>query len=222
MSTASKVVISVVSASLAVVVLGLLLWGWIAGMHTDWWASAGQWTGGLGSIAAAGAAIWIAISGWSRSERQRKDDQERELAGRFGIWVRRSGGGDAEVLYVNAGPLPIYDVVAQPVVDGEPVDFRLDLASLGPTQEPTLLPDLTSVIPRFVSERLRVEFDGPGVDDGDLSAVDETLSGLLEHMSGRLAVINSASVRVTFRDANGLRWVREADGRLARLVSQES
>jgi hypothetical protein len=53
------------------------------------WAGLGQWVGGVGSIAAAGVAVWIATEGWRRVQVERDDDRRKEQAGKFAVWVDR-------------------------------------------------------------------------------------------------------------------------------------
>jgi O-antigen/teichoic acid export membrane protein len=63
------------SADLVVVVM----WGWIENKQADWWAAWGQWVGGIGSLAAAATAVWIAQRGWRLATIERRED----LASRF-------------------------------------------------------------------------------------------------------------------------------------------
>ncbi|MGV0624565.1 hypothetical protein [Mycolicibacter minnesotensis] len=63
----------------------LLLWGGsqIAhdhGQRVDWYTGFGQWLGALGSLIAAGVALWIAVTDRRHAARQRDADLSREAA----------------------------------------------------------------------------------------------------------------------------------------------
>jgi len=47
---------------------GIVIWGVIARKDSSWWAASGQWIGAVGTVATAGAAIWIARRGWELAE----------------------------------------------------------------------------------------------------------------------------------------------------------
>ncbi|MGH8420791.1 MAG: hypothetical protein ACRER3_00355 [Pseudomonas fluorescens] len=54
--------------------IGLLIgFGVRADKSTDWWGAWGQWVGGLGSIAAAGVALWIALASWRRADEEKRE-----------------------------------------------------------------------------------------------------------------------------------------------------
>ncbi|MFI9452955.1 hypothetical protein [Amycolatopsis sp. NPDC052450] len=65
----------VIGGVVAAFPVAVAAWGWLANMGSSWWATAGQWVGGVGSIAAAGAALWIAAHSWSLSEKERQESQ---------------------------------------------------------------------------------------------------------------------------------------------------
>ncbi|WP_328411951.1 hypothetical protein [Nocardia sp. NBC_00403] len=50
------------------------------GQGADWYTGVGQWVGGLGSLIAAGIALWIATSDRRRADRLRSEEQERQAA----------------------------------------------------------------------------------------------------------------------------------------------
>ena len=61
----------------------LLLWGGTQaaiarGQDVEWYAGFGQWLGALGSLLAAGAALWIATTDRRRADRQQGEDLARE------------------------------------------------------------------------------------------------------------------------------------------------
>jgi hypothetical protein len=71
---------------------------------TDWWASASQWVGGVGSIAAAGVALWGAIEGWVQAQREREEVRQREQVSKCAVWIDWLGQHDIDP---NSGePLP--------------------------------------------------------------------------------------------------------------------
>jgi hypothetical protein len=112
---------------------------------SGWWAAWGQWAGRVGSIAAAGAAVWIALEGWRRAEDRANEDQHRALASTFGVWIERKDLVAAEIKVVNGGPLPKYDVrlsfffpaltlpKSVAFMAGEFEQYDLSIGTIGPT-----------------------------------------------------------------------------------------
>src|SRR4051794_27604594 len=78
------------------VVIGLLVLlvvGISQAKDSGWWAAWGQWVGGIGSIAAAVVALWIAYQGWKKADNQAEEFRqrdERELASLFGVWIEKN------------------------------------------------------------------------------------------------------------------------------------
>lgn len=71
----------------------LLLWGGTQvaigrGQSVDWYSAFGQWLGALGSLIAAGAALWIATTDRRRADDQRqaqRDEEDEDLAREAGL-----------------------------------------------------------------------------------------------------------------------------------------
>jgi len=98
----------------------------IAGRRgVDWWASAGQWIGGIGSIAAAGVALWIAHRGWVLAATEARENEARK----FAVWVSTDGSETPVVTYVNTTALPVYDVVVKTRILHFNHTFRLGIMS---------------------------------------------------------------------------------------------
>ena len=63
--------------------------------NPDWWGAAGQWAGGVGTIAAVVVALWIAIRDGrlARADRRERDLRERqEQAAKVTAWIEYAGG----------------------------------------------------------------------------------------------------------------------------------
>lgn len=58
----------------------VIVYGWSSGKTGEWWAAWGQWIGGVGSIAAAVAALWIARTGWQQADALAREGWERAEA----------------------------------------------------------------------------------------------------------------------------------------------
>jgi hypothetical protein len=177
----------------------------MGGKDSVWWGAWGQWIGGLGSLAAAGVAVWIAYQGWQRSDPRRQRTGERAEASHFGVWVRWDDQRNMEVVYHNSGALPVYFVVVRPVVEGSEFIHTLTLQNIGPTEGPTVHQDATALLRYAVQVRIDEKLAGY-----DATAVPEDRS----HASARLALTNSAGITVTFRDSSGLMWTRDQNGAL--------
>lgn len=76
---------------------------------------------GVGLIAAAVAALWIAFEGWNKADRQLEEfrqREERELTSRFGVWIEKNEVTEAFgkrrqmcfVKVLNSTTLPMYRV----------------------------------------------------------------------------------------------------------------
>jgi hypothetical protein len=204
MKTAKKHRIRTGFALGGVVVAGIVGWGWLTGEDSLWWAASGQWIGGLGSLTAAGVAVWIAYRGWQRSDRRPEDD--RSLAAVFGVWVRWDDERSIEVLYQNSGTSPVYSVVVRPVIEGKDFEHTLNLQNIGPTEGPVVHKDATALLRYAVQVRLDEIFAGY-----DTTAATEERS----YVSARLKVVNTAGMTTTFRDSRGRLWVRDQNGVLA-------
>jgi hypothetical protein len=111
------------------------------GQSVEWYTGFGQWLGGLGSLIAAGVALWIAVTERRHVERQREADLTRE-AGLVQITATRLGkqkaGGPmfpaAGVGVRNRRTDHIFDLeVTQFVMSGEEIgDLQLDSIDLYP------------------------------------------------------------------------------------------
>ncbi|QWF81111.1 hypothetical protein [Amycolatopsis sp. CA-230715] len=85
----------------AVVVLVWVTIGLAYDKPSDWWASGGQWAGAIGSVFAAGVALWIAQQGWSRADQERLDNQKVQARLIFALYQFHEGHGGG-IKLVNA------------------------------------------------------------------------------------------------------------------------
>lgn len=187
---------------------------------SGWWAAWGQWIGGLGSIAAAWVALWIAIEGWRRSDEGTKEQRrnaeerdEREAASRFGVWIEKPSLAKFSIQYHNAGTQPVYGSICEVATENSEISNSFDLEDLGPTTESKVLnyptQSIASAIDQYVENNKGTP--PPGMDPklaAELTPVAEY--GL------RVRLIGTLKVRCQFRDANGVVWTREPDGQLFR------
>jgi hypothetical protein len=208
----------------------LLTWGWGTGRDSSWWAAWGQWVGGLGSIAAAWTAVWIALEGWRRSDRQAKEQarqlenlRSRELASKFGVWIEEQpvatevayGGptgafGMIEdvdkfvVMYNNTSGQPMYRVNVRVNLGIHGFPYAASRRYLPPTVEPAFLEEAPGSLETYIVEGIRQQRTSEDDDD----------AGLVEF--ARAMHADRAEIVVAFTDANGIRWYREEGGQLVR------
>ncbi|SDZ32301.1 hypothetical protein SAMN05421504_112191 [Amycolatopsis xylanica] len=188
---------------------GLLLLALGIALKKDsgWRAAWGQWVGGLGSIVAAGTAVWIAVEGWRRSDEQRRADQERELASKFAVWIQWNGA-DLEVAYYNSGATPVFDVVVRPVIGSINIGPPFGLRNLGPTQQTQVVTELSEAFRGF----LRIALDEIQASESAHPRSEPAYPS--PYLTRRLELVNNVGVHLKFRDASGINWIRHADGRL--------
>jgi hypothetical protein len=191
----------------------------------SWWGAWGGWIGGIGSAAAAVAAVWVAVAGWRRSDREAADRQERELASKVAIWIEQASGERQlrfVVKYINGGGMPIYNAEATVTFRNGPMPYIDGQLMLRPTLGPEDFARNTEnfhkrLLAALLKEQnlLRAEQAQSGLDDVPPSETPILLDNryLAEAL---LMVISRASIRFAFTDANRVRWVREANGRLHR------
>lgn len=195
-----------------------------------WWAAWGQWAGAVGSVAAAGAAVWIAVQGWRRSDQQARELQEREAASKFGAWIEigEDSNAEPEVYVTNSGALPVYDVtlyfdfpifrlsdsVAWMVGDYDTDTHKI--GTVGP-RDPAEDTDASA----FLSERLDTRIkDGLGVP----AVVGEGLIGYRytdAAQDRREVLLHECRLTITFRDSNGAKWARSDRGDLVTRPTTE-
>ncbi|WP_336158178.1 hypothetical protein [Amycolatopsis sp. VC5-11] len=217
--------------------------GIATGRGTDWWASAGQWVGGVGSIGAAGVAVWIAVEGWRRSEHQAAEQQTRDQASKFAVWIGKMETekeispqmlaeigvmgamilGDQRTLkldeyvlmFQNSSPLPIYQVaVSVRVLRDRSFNVRSQVCPPGPLPQVLDGDDSQTFHARLTS----LVQDATPNDDSSLARVREAELRHLKRLyrDPHDVITRRSEITVTFRDANGLRWVRQPDGQLVR------
>ena len=201
----------------------LLAIGIAQGKDSAWWAAWGQWVGGVGSIAAAWVALWIAIKGWRRSdqeniERARKqaEIEQRDQASKVAVWIEDehpNDAGRAAVFFANNSGLPIHNafitIRLSPVrsreIPHKDREIRWQYESLGPTQEKELLRRATKRINEKISEHLERAYGKDWQTNREKMqlAVDDYLD-----------FIGEIKTMLSFRDNAGLTWIRLPDGRL--------
>lgn len=96
----------------------------------SWWAAWGQWVGGVGSIIAAGVALWIAQRGWDIAARE---SRERE-ASLIAVWASPGEDGTPVISYINAGAMPVHEVVVTARLGKDLYQF--DVVNMVPTGKP--------------------------------------------------------------------------------------
>lgn len=117
---------------------GLTTWSAIGDQGADFWSAWGQWVGGVGSLAAAGSALYIAREDWRRGGEQaqelRRLAEESALhseASRFCVWLEKIDG-EPQVKYHNGGGAPVRNVQIEFRFPGGR-GFVFSLRDLGPT-----------------------------------------------------------------------------------------
>lgn len=119
-------------------------WGLLVGKDATWWGSLGQWVGGVGSIVAAVAAVWIAREGWrqsdleiGRAEKRAREDAIRTEAAKFAMWIELDEELDRFVVkYNNSGSVPVYMCSIES--DGPPGFCRRFIGLIPPTEGPRI------------------------------------------------------------------------------------
>lgn len=155
-------------------------WG---NVDTDVFAAWGQWAGGIGSLAAVLAALWIAIADTRRRDHEQRDQQAanaRTVTTRCEWTTQDSGLYERNlVLHVtNHGPRPVLDVHlenAEARVDGK-------VHRVGSPRKPVRLTDVI----------------GPGADHVGTSLLFNDLPDQADDYV----------LTITFMDADGLYWRR--------------
>ncbi|MFI5593603.1 hypothetical protein ACIA5G_51860 [Amycolatopsis sp. NPDC051758] len=197
--------------------VALILWGWIENKQADWWAAWGQWVGGIGSLAAAATAVWIAQRGWRLATIERRED----LASRFSIWVIDTDSplAPAKAKFVNATQLPVYDVTVDTRGRGILASHRTLMGVLPPTTEPLDLDNLSRIISEQVIGTLKMEFAAGGLylelppNPYDSNEWDDPEFSPNARVRNLEIVRERLQVTVSFRLGNQ-RWTRSHDGHL--------
>lgn len=186
----------------------------IAGQRdVQWWASAGQWVGGIGSIAAAGAALWIAHRGWVLAATDARENEARK----FAMWVSTDGSETPVVTYVNTTSLPVYDVVARTRISHFSHTFRL--GTMSPTDRtgsvlPIVGARLADSVRIAVFERIGQEAYYQKEETGEYGyKVHEDNEITRAALSESFDVIRKIELSVTFRQGKH-RWRADHDGAL--------
>lgn len=203
----------------------LLVWGWGTGRDSAWWAAWGQWVGGLGSIAAAWTAVWIALEGWRRADRQGKEQarqldelQSRELASKFGVWIDRPTQNQFAIRCHNAGTQPVYGVLCE--VRSGPISYRFQIGDVGPTVSPRNLEEADQMVQRYIDKAAKKDLSS--LDTEKNAKVDDSMNRIFSYAS-TLKYVADLRVHCQFRDSNGNSWTRGPSGELvsgARLTSE--
>lgn len=192
---------------------------------TDWWAAWGQWIGGVGSIAAAGAAVWIAVVGWRKSDTQYRELAERDLASKFGVWLAREDRLAPKVMVVNSGPLPMYEVqlmfdfphpgaVTASWDKGAAARRKsiIGIDTVGPSSEPYVHLYATEYLVRHLGDLAeehlgREAFARPDLPPGHTVFSDAGATDIRN-------IVPFGWLEVHFSDSNGIRWTRTHEGKL--------
>ncbi len=174
----------------------------------NWWAALGQWVGGIGSIVAAIAAVWIAQRGWDLAA---KESRERE-ASLVAAWISSDDDETPILSYVNAGAVPVFDVFVKAWLAGH--EYEFDLGNIAPTGEPgTAFQEWTDVLQRAVREAAIIEVGSENqYETDDLN--DPAPSFAIKRASRELT--RSIRLETTFRRGKH-RWRLDHDGNLTQL-----
>lgn len=191
------------------------------GKDSAWWASWGQWAGAFGSVAAAGTAVWIAVEGWRRSDAQQRGQVERELASKFGVWIEREDRLNPNVMVVNSGPLPMYEVQLMfDVPDPSGLHVSWEKGSPARTksiiQIDTVGPRNELIVHAFATRYLRQTLMDYAVEHlGNDAWADpdykEPSSAALRDIRN---IVPFIWLEAHFSDSNGQRWTRTSEGKL--------
>jgi hypothetical protein len=132
----------------------VVAWGIWSDKDANWWSAWGQWVGGVGSIAAAWVALWLAWHGWQRADDDRRDVDAQQARLVMAQWRER----EKPVMQVtNHSFMPIHEIAVEGITapSAQPeVSWRCDDGFWGTVQVETLSPSATDDLPvsyRFVS-----------------------------------------------------------------------
>ncbi|RSM60572.1 hypothetical protein DMH03_17645 [Amycolatopsis sp. WAC 01376] len=190
---------------------------------TDWWAAWGQWVGGIGSIAAAAVAVWIAVVGWQKSDAQYREKAEQDLASKFGAWIDREDLLAPKVMVANTGPLPMYEVqlgfdfphpgkLTANLDKGSPARMKsvIRIDTVGPQPEPYVHLYATEYLTRYISDLAE---DHLGREALIRVPGGQTLLSKVGESAAR-NIVPFGWLEVHFSDSNGQRWTRTHEGKL--------
>ena len=206
------------------------------GQDVDWYTGFGQWLGGIGSIIAAGVALWIATED-RRREVQREEaatqlrdaDLARE-AGLVRVALELAPAGLYEesfsrlgIVVKNRRSTRIFEIkVARFTVDGQELvadgpEPRAWVKKIGVAQcaqgrfeEPDLIP----VVALNSDDSLHVFPDWESFAGFDRKRHQEFVSSFVEAPS---SVVMSHFVEIEYTDSAGRRWSVDSDGTVKRF-----
>ncbi|WP_406635127.1 hypothetical protein [Amycolatopsis sp. WGS_07] len=205
--------------------LVLLVVGVANGKDATWWAAWGQWAGALGSVAAAGTAVWIAVIGWRKSDAQYREQAERDLASKFVAWIDHEQILLPSVMVANSGPLPMYRVQlefdfprpgtwTESWDKGSSARESRSSRSASSAREPsrTRIPDAT----KYLRQHLLDLTDEHLGKEAYVSSKQDTDSYELS-TEAKVEIGNVVPfgwIEVHFSDSAGIRWTRTHEGKL--------
>ncbi|MFE3174174.1 hypothetical protein ACFXPA_38760 [Amycolatopsis sp. NPDC059090] len=191
----------------AIALLVLLDVGLATHRDANWWAAWGSWIGGVGSFAAAAAALWIAYRGWNRSDSEAREHE----AAKFAMWVFSDGSETPVVAFVNTTALPVYDVVVRTRILNFNMTFHLGTCS--PTSRTGQLTQLGGAMKNQVRIAVRSRMGQHNLATTNEEELQELIR---EEKATTLEVIREIKLSVTFRQRQHL-WRAEHDGTLTQL-----
>lgn len=186
----------------------LIIMSAVLGQGADWWSAWGQWIGGIGSIIAAGVAVWIAQHGWAQAQ---EEARERE-ASKFAVWVISDGSPTPVVKFVNTTALPVYDVVASTRISV--FEHTIRLGTVSPTDRTgsefvhaghRLADSVRIAVFERIGQDKYYDVDAAGDKNITRAAISESLD-----------VIRRFELSVSFRQGKH-RWRVDHDGALTQL-----
>lgn len=141
-------------------------------------------------------------------------DRRRDQASKFSMWSEYSTDRkEMRVLHSNTSAAPVYDVHSTFSVGDDGMATPFDRGSLGPTSEPVAWTVGWRVIEAEIDRQLRVEFGGQ-VDHKDRYGNDNPRADVALR---RVDLYSNVKIEVVFRDAHGVTWRRESNGKLVKL-----
>ncbi len=202
----------------------LLVVGIYQGKDSAWWAAWGQWVGGVGSIAAAVTALWIAFEGWKKADRQAegfRQREERELASQFGVWIEKSEvtesfGKTREMYFVkvrNSTAQPMYGVSVGVEFGQGTLRFFWRQPIVGPSDVPVNFEaERGAFHERLMRAVVKLRESRVGDSHGEMANALADTNSDLDYWH----VINTAKMTVEFTDGNNVQWCRDIPGKLTK------
>lgn len=201
--------VTITAASVIVLFVGSQIahdWG----QRVDWYTGFGQWLGALASFIAAGVALWIAVSDRRNNLNDRRIDAESAAEAQAALIVVKVAdpqqGKKFRIDVTNYSDHPILDV-------------KFDWAKYSRAPQAELLTQLIHGEGRVLDTRgvysILIDFiDGVTKKSLMGDKFDDTYQ---EWDGPNRPDPKEVSAGIRFRDANGMRWRQDTEGKVIRL-----